>query len=271
MSTSCNGFKIGTETSGAFENISFSDSYIYSDAANPVNTRVISGIALEMVDGGSIDGVAISNIKMQNVRTPIFVRLEQRKRSDSSFLRNVSIDGVQATGAIITSSISGVPGLRPSDITVSNCHIHTVEQGKRDWVHRDIPEEPDHYPEAWMLGHLPAYGFYVRHADRVRLNNIEIIPDKPDSRPAIVCEDVDDVTLNGLALGAPVDNAPLIDLRDTTKASLTGIKSPSGVKVFAEISGGKSSGIVLKGNTLAAGQQAVAYTHGAADGSAQVD
>jgi hypothetical protein len=224
-----------------------------------------------MVDGGSIDGVNISNIKMQNVRTPIFVRLEQRKRSDASFLRNVTIDGVQASGAIITSSITGVPWLRPSDITVSNCHIRTVEQGKGDWVHRDIPEEPDHYPEAWMLGHLPAYGFYVRHADRIRLNNIEIVPDKPDSRPAIVCEDVNDVNLDGLALAAPMDDAPLIDLRNTTKASLTGMHSPAGVKVFAEVSGNKSSGIALKGNTLAAGQQAVAYTHGAADGSAQVE
>lgn len=271
MTTSCNGFKIGTETSGAFENISFSDSIVYSDPGSPLNTHVIAGVSIEMVDGGSIDGVNISNIKMQNVRTPIFVRLEQRKRSDASFLRNVTIDGVQASGAIITSSITGVPWLRPSDITVSNCHIRTVEQGKGDWVHRDIPEEPDHYPEAWMLGHLPAYGFYVRHADRIRLNNIEIVPDKPDSRPAIVCEDVNDVNLDGLALAAPMDDAPLIDLRNTTKASLTGMHSPAGVKVFAEVSGNKSSGIALKGNTLAAGQQAVAYTHGAADGSAQVE
>jgi polygalacturonase len=271
MTTSCNGFKIGTETSGAFESISFSNSFVYSDPANPLNTHVIAGIALEMVDGGSIDGVTISNIRMQNVRTPIFVRLEQRKRSDASFLRDVSIDGVEASGAIVTSSITGIPGLRPSDITVSNSHIRTVEQGKRDWVHRDIPEEPDHYPEAWMLGHLPAYGFYVRHGDRVQLRNVEIIPDKPDARPAIVCDDVNDVTLSGLQLAAPVDDAPLIELRNTTKALLTGMHSPAGVKVFAEISGGKSSGIALKGNTLDAGQQAVAYTHGAADGSAQVE
>jgi polygalacturonase len=271
LTTSCNGFKIGTETSGSFENISFSNSFIYSDASNPLNAHVIGGISLEMVDGGSIDGVTVSNIRMQNVRTPIFMRLEERKRNDASFLRNISIDGVEASGAIITSSITGVSGLRPSDITVSNSHIRTIEQGKRDWVHREIPEEPEHYPEAWMLGRLPAYGFYIRHADRVQLRNVEIATDKPDARPAIVCDDVNDVTLDGLQLAAPVDDAPLIDLRDTSRASLTGMHAPVGVKVFAEISGSKSAEIALKGNTLDAGQQAAAYTHGATDDAAKVE
>jgi polygalacturonase len=271
MSTSCNGFKIGTETQGVFENIVFSNSVIYSDASAPLNARVIGGISIEMVDGGSVDGVTVSNIHMQNVRTPIFVRLEARKQGDSSFLRNVSIDGVEASGAIVTSSISGVSGLRPSDITVSNSHFRTLEQGQKDWVHRDIPEVADKYPEAWMMGRLPAYGFYVRHADRVRLRNVAFATDKPDARPAIVCDDVNDVTLDGLELAAPVEGAPLIDLRNTSRASLTGMRSPAGVRVFAEISGANSSEITLHGNTLGGGEQAVAYTNGATEGSARVD
>ena len=218
-----------------------------------------------------MDGVTVSNIHMQNVRTPIFVRLETRKQSDNSFLRNVTIDGIEASGAIITSSITGVSGLRPSDITVSNCRIRTVEQGKRDWAHRDIPEQPDHYPEAWMMGRLPAYGFYVRHADRVRLRDVEIITDKPDARPAIVCDDVNDMTLAGLALAAPVDDAPLIDLRNTRRVLLTGMRSPAGVKVFTQISGADSSEITLQGNSLETGEQAVAYTDGATEGSAKVE
>ncbi len=50
---------------------------IYNDDV-PLNARVISGIALEMVDGGWLDGVVISNIRMQRVRTPIFLRLGAR-------------------------------------------------------------------------------------------------------------------------------------------------------------------------------------------------
>ena len=158
ISTSCNGFKMGTATRGAFENIVFSNSSIYSDNGSPMMNREIGGLSIETVDGGSVDGVVVSNIRMQNVRIPIFVRLGQRNKNEGTFLRNVLIEGVDAAGAIVTSSITGVPGLRPSDITVSNCRIRTVEQGQADWAHRDIPEVIDKYPEGWMMGRLPAYG-----------------------------------------------------------------------------------------------------------------
>jgi hypothetical protein len=270
LTTSCNGFKMGTATRGAFENIVFSNSVIYSNPS-PVNARVIGGLSIETVDGGSVDGVVVSNIRMQNVRAPIFVRLGARNRKEGSFLRNVLIEGIDATGAMVASSITGVPGLRPSDITVSNCRIRTVEQGQADWTHRDIPEVVDKYPESWMMGRLPAYGFYIRHADRVRLRNVEYIADKPDARPAIVCDDVDDVILAGLELSAPAGPAPLLDLRDTRRAFVTGMRSPLGSQVFAQVSGAASKEITLLANSLNKGQQPVAVTGGAPNDAAKVD
>lgn len=213
VASASNGFKMGTATRGAFENIVFSNSVIYSDNGSPMMNRVIGGINIETVDGGSVDGVVISNIRMQNVRAPIFVRLGQRTKGSGTFLRNVLIEGVDAVGAIVTSSITGVPELRPTDITISDCRIRTVAEGPADWVHREIPEVIDQYPESWMMGRLPAYGFYVRHADRVRLRNLEVIADKPDARPAVVCDDVNDVILAGLELSAPSGGAPVFDLR----------------------------------------------------------
>lgn len=271
LRSSCNGFKIGTETRGAFQNIVFKDSVISSDATRPVNERVISGVSIEMVDGGSIDGVSVSNIRMQNVRAPIFIRMEQRNRSDNSFLRNVQIEGVNAGGAIVTSSISGVPGLRPSDITISNCHFRTSEQGRADWAQRDVPEAVDKYPEAWMMGHLPAYGFYIRHADRIRMQNVECLAESPDERPAIVCDDLEDATFDGLNLMAPAGGAPVIDLRSTRKVLITDMRAPAGAKVLVQVSGADSAGIELKANTLVQGQRAVSFTNGAAQDSATVD
>jgi hypothetical protein len=177
----------------------------------------------------------------------------------------VLIEGVDATGSIVTSSITGVPGLRPSDVTISNCRLRTVEQGPADWVHRTIPEDADGYPESWNMGRLPAYGFYVRHADRVRLRNVECIADKPDARPAIVCDDVEDIILAGLELTAPAGAAPLFDLRNTRRAFLTGMRSPAGNTVFAQISGAASTGIVLSGNSLEPHQQAATYIDGATE------
>ena len=268
LTTSCNGFKIGTATEGAFENIAFSNSVIYSNVS-PVNARVIGGINIEMVDGGNINGIVVSNIRMQNVRAPIFVRLGERNKNSGTFLRNVLIDGVDAEGAIVASSITGVPGLRPSDITVSNCRFRTVAQGLADWAHPDIPEVANKYPESRMMGHLPAYGFYIRHADRVRLRNVEYIADKPDARPAIVCDDVDDVILAGLDLSSPTGDAPLIDLTNTRRAFLTGIRAPAECQVFTQIRGAGSSGIALVGNSLAPRQKAVSFADGATDDSAK--
>ncbi len=270
LTTSCNGFKMGTASRGAFENIVFSNSVIYAATGSALNTRVIGGINVEVVDGGSADGVVVSNIRMQNVRAPIFVRLGQRTKRDGTFLRNVLIDGVDAEGAVIASSITGVPGLRPSDVSVSNCRIRTVAAGEAAWRQREIPEVIDKYPESTMMGRLPAYGFYCRHADRVRLRDIEVITDRGDERPAIVADDVEDLILRGLELSAPAGDAPLIDLRNTRRAFLTGSRSPEKMKTFVQVSGAASDRIVLLGNALPKEQQAAVCTGGARNESVDV-
>lgn len=185
-------------------------------------------------------------------------------------MRNVLIEGVDAEGAIVTSSITGVPGLRPSDISIGNCRLRTVAQGQADWAHRDIPEVIAKYPESWMMGRLPAYGFFVRHADRLRLRNIEYITDKPDGRPAVICDDVENIILCGLELSAPVGAAPLIALKNTRRAFLTGMRSPEECKIFTQVSGPQSAGIEFVGNSIPKEQKAVSYADGAANEAANI-
>lgn len=97
----CNGLKFGTATRGGFENITFSNSVIFNERVDP-KARVIAGIAIEMVDGGWMEGVAISNVRMQNVRTPIFIRRGIRQaRADGTAgtLRGVMIENVHGPGS----------------------------------------------------------------------------------------------------------------------------------------------------------------------------
>jgi polygalacturonase len=79
LTTCCNGFKLGTGSEGGFENITFTNSTIFNNEVD-FKDRVISGVALEVVDGGWIDGIEVTGIEMQRTRTPIFIRLENRKR-----------------------------------------------------------------------------------------------------------------------------------------------------------------------------------------------
>jgi len=261
LSGCCNGFKIGTPTHGGFENIVFSNSVIFNDDV-PLNSRIISGLAIEMVDGGWIDGLLVSNIRMQRVRTPIFVRLGNRTpRPDGTpgALRGVTIENVQASNSILTSSITGLKGSDVRDVTLSNIRIETDENGKAEWAGRKIPEETKSYPEARDFGRLPAYGFYCRHVTGLHFRNVEFKIGPDEERAAIVCDDVKDLDLDGIRGGARpsanISNEPLIKLIGTKRAFVRGCCVPNQVRTFLEVQGRETESIALTANNLLAAEQ----------------
>jgi polygalacturonase len=200
LTTCCNGFKLGTSSEGGFENITFSDSVIFNDE-DELKARAISGIALEMVDGGWINGVVVSGIRMQRTRTPIFIRLGNRKQAhqySQHGIRGVKIDGVEASEAVLASSITGLPGMDVQDVTLSNVHIGSVLPGRPEWTGRPVPEKETAYPEARMFGMLPASGLYVRHARDLRLNDVEFTAPLGEPRPTIIFDDVIGARVTGL-------------------------------------------------------------------------
>lgn len=252
LSGCCNGLKIGTATHGGFENIVFSNSVIFNDNV-PLNARMISGIALEMVDGGWVDGVLISNIRMQRVRTPIFIRRGNRKpRPDGSpgTLRGVMIENVYASDAILTSSISGIPGFDVEDVTLSNIRIQSEENGKAEWVGRKIPEAEKSYPEARDFGRMPAYGFYCRHVAGLRLENVELKAGPSEERPAICCDDVKDLEVSGLRSTSVIGDQPVIRLIGAKGALVRGCSAPAGTKAFIAVEGGETARVTVMGNDL---------------------
>ena len=232
------------------------------DAASRINARVIGGVCVEMVDGGSVDGVSVSNIRMQNVRTPIFVRLGRRTPQQGTFLRNVSLHGIDAEGAILTSSITGVPGLRATDVSLSDCRIRTVEAGLRSYAASGVPEVETAYPEARMFGRLPAYGLYVRHADRVRMRNVELICDAAEQRPALVCDDAEDAIVDGLEAQA-IPEAPLIETRNTRRLFVARTRLHPEGKLLLAVGGAEAREIALAANVVRGDQKLVEYRDGA--------
>lgn len=248
----CNGLKFGTATFGGFENVVFTNSVIFNEDVD-LKERIISGIALEMVDGGSLEGVVISNIRMQRVRTPIFIRRGNRTpRSDGTpgTLRGIMIENVYATGSILTSSITGLPGFDVEDVTLSNIRIDSEESGKAEWVEREIPEVPRSYPEARMLGRLPAYGLYCRHVKGLRMRHVEFKSSASEMRPALLCDDVTDIDVDGLRSTSILGTQPLIKLIQTKQALFQGCSAPANTKTFVEVQGDKSKNIVLMNNEL---------------------
>jgi hypothetical protein len=255
----CNGLKFGTATRGGFENITFTNSVIFNEDVD-ARARVIAGIAIEMVDGGWVDGVVISNIRMQRVRTPIFIRRGNRRpRTDGTpgYLRGVMIESVHATGAILTNSITGLPGFDVEDVTLSNIRIDSEEAGKEAWVQREIPEVANAYPEARMFGRLPAYGFYCRHVTGLSMRNIEVGAASSEARPAIICDDVKSFDLDGLRADKVDSNQATVKLIQTKDAWLRGCAAPVGSKSFLETQGERTQRIFVTGCNLSGAQSAL--------------
>jgi polygalacturonase len=264
----CNGFKMGTATKGAFENITFTNSVIYNEDV-PLNHRIIAGIAIEMVDGGSVNGIVVSNIQMQNTRTPIFIRLGNRSGNPPSgpkpgALRGIMIDNIHATGAILTSSITGLPGHHIEDVTLSNLRVDTVEGGEQEWVAREVPERASAYPEARMFGRLPSYGFYCRHARGVRFKDVRIETRKPDERPMFLCEDMKSLEIVDVSGSAPASQEPLIVLRNVQRAFIQGCCAPQRLSRFLTVGGTDSSDVSLIGSDLRGCTVATQSVEGAA-------
>ena len=256
LSSLCNAFKLGTESNGGFENIVLSNCAIY-------DTR-ISGLALELVDGGTLEQVSISNVTMHDTRSAIFIRLGDRGRPfkagmepvGAGRLRHVRISDVQAFGAdAVGCSITGLPGHPVEDVALENITVSFAGGGKVIKDLTSVPEAAKAYPEYGMFGALPAYGFFCRHAHGLRLSRIQVNTLQPDPRPALVCEDINGLDLFGWR--ATTNDSPAIVFQDVRDALVHGCRAAPGTGTWLRVGGNNSAAIRLVANELSAASQAV--------------
>jgi hypothetical protein len=162
---------------------------------------------LEIVDGGIMDRVVVSNITMNKVGAPIFMRLGNRARPFTNnmekpgigAMRNITISNIEATGANSTGcAISGLPEAKIENVTLSNLRLSFEGGGTKADAESEIPEKTADYPEYSMFGKLPAYGLYCRHVKGLKLLNVQLQLEKPDRRHAVVLEDVEDALIDCL-------------------------------------------------------------------------
>lgn len=212
------------------------------------------------MDGAHIDGVVISNISMEGVLIPIFIRRGNRGRGLTNptpgTIQNVSISNVVATGATESSDISGLPGYPVERLLLDGINITMLGGGEARGL--DVPEFADKYPEAGMLGILPAYGFYARHADGLTLTNVQVRWDKADARPAMVFDDVKNLDMNGLCAGTASGSALVVWMNNVVDAIVRASR-PVPTKTFLRLSGDKTQDIKLLGNDFTQVQQPVEY------------
>jgi polygalacturonase len=262
VSSHCNGLKMGTESGGGFINIKISKCSVSSPKRSKViygNQRGLAGIALEIVDGGRMDRVSVSDIDIEGVSVPIFVRLGNRARiykpattkPGVGTLQNVALRNIVARGCSTTGcSITGLPDHPVRNVTLENIQLGFEGGEGKGALAKPVPERPTSYPESKMFGTLPAWGFYCRHVRGLSFRNVQLRTTQPDLRHVFVCDDAEDVTLARLDAQFSPEAAAMIRLIQSKGILLSDspLKAPGGT--LLEVSGSESHRIKLQKNDL---------------------
>jgi polygalacturonase len=185
--------KFGTEANGGFRNVTIAN----------CTFRDCCGLALEEVDGGTMENISINNISMMDVvGYPIYITTGRRNRgpdvTSPSRVANIFISNVVATGIDPMSGIQldGMPKQPLENIRLENIHLMFKGGGTKSDALL-LPRELDTgYPEPSRLGTMPAYGLYARHVHGLELANITVDFEKFDSRPPMACFDVDGLEID---------------------------------------------------------------------------
>ncbi len=242
--------KFGTESNGGLKNVTISNCIFERSR----------GLALESVDGGVIEDIAITNITMREVTSaPIFLRLGNRARGPAGTpvgaMRRILISGIEVFDADPRYPIllAGMPGHAIEDVTLSDIHIvsrggltlEQVAQQPADLVNtfflrgaglsgpRDPylpPEQEKGYPEPSMFGLLPAHAIYARHVAGLQLHDVDIRIQKTDTRPAVVLDDVAGASFAAVGLAA-APGTPRFVLRGVTEFSARNVSGVPDTKL----------------------------------------
>ena len=207
--SSASAIKFGTASLGGFRNIQITNMRIFDTYR--------SAIAMEAVDGGSIDNVEVDSLQVSHTGNLIFLRIGERIPGKKGRLNNVKINHVVAeiaaskpdsgyeyegpienmprniSPAIV---ITGLPGSLITNVSLNNIQIKHPGGGNARFANvsldelDSVPENAAAYPEFSMFRELPAWGMYIRHAEDVRTSDVHLSCIKKDYRTAIILDDV---------------------------------------------------------------------------------
>ncbi len=224
VASHASAIKLGTGSVGGFENITVSNCVVRRSSATEMNHPYeawggLVGLDLSSVDGGAMRNVLFSNIAIDGVETPIFVRLGDRLSGDFNHNgyrnqklvdhRGVDIPGgarIKGEGSMkgiafasikacnagpIPCAVSGYEGNLIRDVTFRDITIESVVAG----CEADLAAEPNWASNIYPINrapangsNLPVYGLIVRYADGFLMDNVRFTRAHPDPRPAYSIE-----------------------------------------------------------------------------------
>lgn len=195
-----NALEFGAESVGNFRN------------ANFWNIRVgrawKAGIGIHSTDGAIIDGVTYRNISMKSVNVPVSITLGDRLLSGEpdrkvGAIKNVTISNLPATEprprvreVVRPALIAGLPENPLENILLE--HLRIV--GKGGGAKQAAQSLAGGNKLARREAASAAAGFFIAHATRVRLQDVDLNYEAAETRPSLVAHDVSALELGELRM-----------------------------------------------------------------------
>lgn len=250
MRTTGSAIKIGTESNGGFKNITVNNC-VFKDVPNH------AGIELMTVDGGMMQNILIQNIVMDNVNTPIFIRLGNRARpyqagqyvTKIDEVKDIQINNVSVTNAKAPSSIMGMHSQKIKNVSISNYTVNYV-WAQKPGPYNKVPFAEFLYPMSTMFKNLPAYGLYCRNVDGLHLQNIKMYAAEKEGRPALVFDRVNDLELLSVKAEMKEKTSPMVYLRNSDHITAGFCASIGYSKALFEAEANIGPAVYLSNNVL---------------------
>ena len=121
--------------------------------------------------------------------------IEMINKSEADWLHMDIMDGV-----FVPNISFGFPVLEAEIVYPGHADPEYAYAGTSKEELDAIEEQETRYPEFSNWKELPAWGFYIRHADGIVFDNVKLTVDGEDYRPAIVTDDVNGLRMKNLQI-----------------------------------------------------------------------
>lgn len=246
-------FKFQGRPGSRFENMSFAN-LLLKDVTGPISISV--GPPENQTPGAAPAGPpgVVRNISFSNIHGTVIG--EPPPLADYPFTSPYRPGEIRS--CIV---LNAVGDSIVEQIAFDNVHLTFEGGGTADQAaRRDLPEVAGEY---FVLGPLPAYALYARNARGVTLQNVRFQVAKPDLRPAIVFDGVQDAAISGLGAQGNPDAESVLRFVGCRDALVTAPRVLTPAAAFLRLEGAANRGIIVDGGDLSKVARPVVYANGA--------
>ncbi len=192
VNSSCNGIRL----IGPATHLIVRDCLFYGPGVEPHRTsnryNMLAGINLQPGSWdktvGDLNDVLISDITMTKVSTPFHFMMKPGNTAGRITVSRVSATGVYRAACSVESW--GETSFR--NVTFRDVDIEFDGGGAAGKIPTEVKAPGvDARP-------LPAWGFYARNVANLTFEDVRLTCTKPDQRPVLICDDVNQLTLDGV-------------------------------------------------------------------------